>query len=484
MKTLQALLNNTPFLEIIGKPDIDIENISFNSNEILENTLFIALQGTHVDAHKFIPDVIKKGAVAVVCEILPETREGHITYIKVQNSSSTLGLVCSNFFDNPSSKLKLIGITGTNGKTTIATLLFNMFIELGYKVGLISTICNMINSEIIPSTHTTPNQFVLNKLLGNMVDNGCEFCFMEVSSHSVVQNRVAGLNFAGGVFTNITHDHLDYHKTFENYIAAKKGFFDNLNEQAFALTNLDDRNGSVMTQNTKARKYSYSLKTIADFNTKVLETNFEGMQLQINGNDIWCRLIGNFNAYNLTAIYGTAILLGQNNNEVLRVLSNLNAAEGRFETIKDKNNVIAIIDYAHTPDAIKKVLSTISFIKSSTQKIITVIGAGGDRDKTKRPEMASIAIKNSDKVILTSDNPRSEDPSVIIQEMYLELEEHDKKNVLSITDRKEAIKTAYTIARPGDIILIAGKGHEKYQEINGVKYPFDDKQIIKELMEL
>jgi UDP-N-acetylmuramoyl-L-alanyl-D-glutamate--2,6-diaminopimelate ligase len=378
----------------------------------------------------------------------------------------------------------LVGITGTNGKTTIATLLSNLFMEMGYKVGLLSTICNKINDEIIPSTHTTPDQFELNKLLGMMVEKGCEYCFMEVSSHAVVQNRVAGLYFAGGVFTNITHDHLDYHKTFENYISSKKEFFDRLPDNAFALTNIDDRNGNVMLQNCKAKKFSYSLHTLADFKTRILENNFGGMQLQINDHEIWSRLIGTFNAYNLTAIYATAILLGQDTNEILTALSNLYPAEGRFESIKDKKNVVAIVDYAHTPDAVKKVLSTIASIKNNNEKIITVIGAGGDRDKTKRPEMANISAQISDRVILTSDNPRSEDPAIIVDEMEKGISAADKLKVLTILDRKEAIKTAYALAQPNDIILIAGKGHEKYQEIKGIKYPFDDKQIIKELMEL
>jgi UDP-N-acetylmuramoyl-L-alanyl-D-glutamate--2,6-diaminopimelate ligase len=482
MKSLRYLLHDIEPIEIIGNTDIGIENVSFNSNDIKKNELFIAVRGTHVDAHKFIPDAIKKGAVAVICETFPVLTEKNITYIKVHNSGNALGLVCSNFFDNPSTKLKLIGITGTNGKTTIATLLCNLFIEMGYKAGLISTICNRINREVIPSTHTTPDQIVLNKLLARMVENGCEYCFMEVSSHAIVQNRVAGLDFAGGVFTNITHDHLDYHKTFENYISAKKSFFDRLSESSFALTNIDDRNGSVMLQNTKARKYSYSLKTLSDFKTKILENSFGGMQLQINSKEIWCKLVGYFNAYNLTAIYATAILLDQKEEAILTILSNLESAEGRFESFKDSKNVVAIVDYAHTPDALKNVLDTIASIKKNSEKIITVIGAGGDRDKSKRPEMASISSEISDRVILTSDNPRSEDPVVIVEEMEKGISPSIKFKVLTILDRKEAIKTAYALAQSGDIIFIAGKGHEKYQEIKGVKYPFDDRQIIKELM--
>jgi len=484
MKTLKDLLHDIDIIQIIGNTDVGIESVSFNSNDIKSNELFVAVRGTNVDAHKFIPDALSKGAVAVICEDMPSELKSQITYVKVKNSGKALGIICSNLFDNPSSKLKLVGITGTNGKTTIATLLSNLFMELGYKVGLLSTICNKINDEIIPSTHTTPDPYVLNKLLGMMVEKGCEYCFMEVSSHAVVQNRVAGLHFAGGVFTNITHDHLDYHKTFENYISAKKEFFDRLPDNAFALTNIDDRNGNVMLQNSRAKKYSYSLQTLADFKTRILENNFGGMLLQINEQEVWSRLIGNFNAYNLTAIYATAILLGQDKNEILKALSNLYPAEGRFESIKDKKNVVAIVDYAHTPDAVKKVLTTIASIKKSNEKIITVIGAGGDRDKTKRPEMANISVQISDRVILTSDNPRSEDPSIILEEMEKGVSAADKMKVLTILDRKEAIKTAYALAQPNDIILIAGKGHEKYQDIKGIKYPFDDKQIIKELMEL
>jgi UDP-N-acetylmuramoyl-L-alanyl-D-glutamate--2,6-diaminopimelate ligase len=482
MKTLKVLLQDIEPIETIGDIDIGIESVCFNSNEVKKNDLFIAIKGTNVDAYKFIPDAIRKGAVAIICETLPIINEKNITYVKVKDSGKALGFVCSSFFNKPSLNLKLIGITGTNGKTTIATLLYNMFLSLGYKAGLLSTICNQINRNTIPSTHTTPDHFVLNGLLKMMVDSGCEYCFMEVSSHAIVQNRVAGLHFSGGIFTNITHDHLDYHQTFDNYISAKKAFFDDLPQTSFALTNIDDKNGSVMLQNTKARKYSYSLKNQADFKTKIMENGFEGLQLQINNKEIWCKLVGNFNAYNLTAIYAAAILLEQKEESVLKILSNLESAEGRFETVKDNTNVIAIVDYAHTPDALKNVLATISSIKRNNARIITVIGAGGDRDKAKRPEMANISVKISNQVILTSDNPRSEDPAVILKEMENGISSEDKNRALSIIDRKEAIKAAYALAQPGDIILIAGKGHEKYQEIKGVKYPFDDKQIIRDLM--
>lgn len=483
-KWLTDILREIVILEIVGDVYVEIDNVSFDSKDIKNNTLFVATRGTNIDAHNFIPDAINNGSVAIVCEKFPNELFNNIAYVKVNNSSVALGYICSNFYDNPSRKLKLIGITGTNGKTTIATLLYNLFTKLGYKVGLLSTICNKISTDIIPSTHTTPDTVILNKLLVIMVDRGCEYCFMEVSSHAIIQNRIAGLYFAGGIFTNLTHDHLDYHKTFGNYISAKKSFFDNLTDNAFALTNIDDKNGKLMLQNTKARKFTYSLKSKADFSTIILENNFGGLKLQIDSFEIWCRLIGNFNAYNITAVYATALIAGQKAEEVLSIISNLDAIEGRFEWFKDKNNVIAIVDYAHTPDAIKKVLTTISAIKKHNEKIITVIGAGGDRDKAKRPEMADISVKKSDRVILTSDNPRTEDPAIIIKEMCHGISDKDMRKAISIIDRKEAIKAAYSLAQPGDIILIAGKGHEKYQEIKGLRYSFDDKQIIKELMSI
>lgn len=484
VKKLNELLSKTDTLQIIGKTDFIIEHISFNSNTILNNTIFIAIKGINVDAHLYIPDAIEKGVVAIVCEILPNIIAKNVTYVKVTDSSVALGTICNSFFNHPSSKLKLIGVTGTNGKTTVATLLYKLFKILGYKVGLISTICIRINDEIIPSNHTTPDQFALNKSLSTMVENGCEYCFMEVSSHSTTQNRISGLCFNGGIFTNITHDHLDYHRTFENYLSAKKKFFDNLPNTGFALINSDDQNGMVMIQNCYAKKYLYSLQNESDFKTKIIECQFFGMHLMIDGNEIWSHLIGKFNAYNLTAIYATAILLDQDKIRVLTALSELYPVVGRFEQLKDKNNVVAIIDYAHTPDAINNILSTIASIRNDKQKIITVIGAGGNRDKTKRPKMAKIASKFSDYVVLTSDNPRSEDPKLIIEEMEAGIDITNKNKVLSITDRKEAIKVAYNLAKPWDIILIAGKGHERFQEIKGIKYPFDDKKTIKELMNI
>jgi len=481
---LNNILANTGFTEIVGNPDKDISLVSFNSKDCGQHSLFVAVKGVHVDGHNFIGDAVKQGAAAVVCEVLPEKITTGVTYIKVPDSNYALGVLCDNFFDHPSSKLKLVGVTGTNGKTTIATLLYRAFILLGYKAGLLSTICYRVNDKEVPATHTTPDPFMINRLMFEMVEAGCAYCFMEVSSHAVVQKRIAGLCFAGGVFTNITHDHLDYHKTFENYIEAKKAFFDELPADAFALTNVDDRNGLVMVQNTKAKKYTYGLRHMADFKTRLIENRIDGMQINIDGTELWCNLVGMFNAYNITAIYAVAILLQQGKDQVLTLLSGLTAAEGRFESLKDANGIVAIIDYAHTPDALKNVLSTINQIQEGGGKIISVVGAGGDRDKTKRPEMGKIAASMSQRVILTSDNPRSEDPENIIEEMLAGIDIHERRKVLAIVNRLEAIKAAYAFAQPGDIILIAGKGHEKYQEIKGVKHPFDDKKIIKEIMNI
>lgn len=481
---LTNILNNIGQTEIFGRTDKYVSSVCFSSKSVVKDSLFVAVAGTSADGHNYIGDAIKQGATAIVCEKLPEKMLPDITYIKVSDSSFALGILCDNFFGHPSSKLKLVGITGTNGKTTIATLLYQTFINFGYKTGLLSTICYKVNENIFPATHTTPDPFMINKLLCDMVDAGCEYCFMEVSSHAVVQNRIAGLSFAGAVFTNITHDHLDYHKTFENYIEAKKAFFDKLPEEAFALTNIDDRNGGVMIQNTRAKKYTYGIRLMADFKSRLIENRIDGMQLNIDGVELWCKLVGLFNAYNITAIYAVAILLLQEKTQTLTLLSGLDAAEGRFESIKDDKNIVAIIDYAHTPDALKNVLSTINQIQQGSGKVITVVGAGGDRDKTKRPEMAKIAADMSSRVILTSDNPRSENPETIINEMAAGIDISKKQKVLIIENRKEAIKTAYALASAGDIILIAGKGHEKYQDIKGIKYPFDDKQIIKDLMKM
>ena len=480
MSLLKDILYGVAIEQVVGTTDIEINALHFDSRKVNEGSLFIAVNGTQTDGHQYIKSTLENGASAVVCEVLPNDLATGKTYVQVKDSAKALGIIAANFYQQPSEKLKLVGITGTNGKTTVATLLYQLFRELGFKTGLISTVENQINGKIIPSTHTTPYPIALNNLLKTMVDEGCDYCFMEVSSHAVVQERIAGLSFAGGVFTNITHDHLDFHKTFDNYIKAKKGFFDGLKKNAFALTNGDDKNGSVMLQNTTAHKKTYGLKTIADYKGKIIENQFSGLHLDVNGNEVYFKMVGNFNAYNLLAVYGTAMLLEQDSLKVLTILSNLNGAEGRFDYIIAPNKVIGIIDYAHTPDALQNALSTISDIANGTEKVITIIGCGGDRDKTKRPLMAKTACEWSDKVIFTSDNPRTEVPEKIIEEMMAGVSPVNQKKVMCITDRKEAIKTACHIAQAGDIILLAGKGHEKYQEIMGVKNPFDDKKILLE----
>ncbi len=481
MKSLQEILYGVAITEVIGNTGTGIEKICFDSRLVVPGTLFVAVKGTVSDGHQYIAEVVAQGAVAVICEHFPEETSG-ACFIKVENSAKALGIASSNFFDNPSDKLKLVGITGTNGKTTVATLLFRLFRELGYKVGLISTVQNQINGEVISSTHTTPDQISLNSLLNDMVISGCDYCFMEVSSHALAQYRTEGLFFTGGVFTNITHDHLDYHKTFGAYINAKKMFFDKLVKSAFALTNSDDKNGMVMLQNTRAHQKSFGLKNMADFKAKIIENSFNGLLLNLDGEEVWFKQVGSFNAYNLLAVYAVATLLEQDRGKTLTVLSRLDGAEGRFECIVSANGVIGIVDYAHTPDAIQNVLNTINDIRKGTEQVITIIGCGGDRDKSKRPVMAKIAAEQSDKVILTSDNPRSEIPEEIIHDMEDGITPVTRKRTLSITDRKEAIRTACHLAKTGDIILLAGKGHEKYQEVKGVKYPFDDKQILVEML--
>ena len=483
MRSLKEKLYKTGIESIVGTTDVLITNISFDSRNVSEGCLFIAIKGTNTDGHLYIDNVAKSGASAIVCENLPAVMMDGVTYVKVKDSSEALGWIASNFYDNPSTRLKLVGITGTNGKTTTVTLLHGLFRELGYQVGMLSTVCNKINEDIIPSTHTTPDAIQLNSLLKNMVDKGCTYCFIEVSSHAVVQHRITGLDFAGGIFSNITHDHLDYHKTFEEYLNAKKRFFDQLGSHAFALSNTDDRNGAVMLQNTKATKLTYALKNPADFKAKIIENGFTGLQMNVDGIETWFKLVGSFNAYNLLGIYACAVLLGQDRSEVLRILSKSEAVEGRFECLRSANGIIAIIDYAHTPDALQNVLSTIQSVREGNEDVITVVGCGGDRDVKKRPVMSRIACENSNKVILTSDNPRSENPDAIIEEMMKGVDIVSKRKVLSIVNRKEAIKTAFALAKPGDIILVAGKGHEKYQEVKGVKYPFDDKEIVKEIFE-
>lgn len=476
MRYLSDIVKGVPFTELQGSADVEISAVVFDSRKVVPGCLFVAVKGTVVDGHNYIGQAIKQGAAAIICEDLPAHVAAEVDFLMVADSAKVLGQVAANFYDKPADKLKLVGVTGTNGKTTVATLLYQLFCELGYKCGLLSTVENQINGKVIPSTHTTPDPVALNSLLNDMVEQGCDYAFMEVSSHAVAQHRIEGLTFAGGIFTNLTHDHLDYHKTFDNYLKAKKAFFDGLPKDAFALTNVDDRNGNVMLQNTKAHKKSYGLKNMADYRAKILENQFGGLLLMIDGEEVWFRMVGSFNAYNLLAVYSTAMLLEQDKAKVLTALSKLSGAEGRFDYVVAPNKVIGIVDYAHTPDAVQNVLSTIHDIRKGSEKVITVIGCGGDRDKTKRPVMAKVACEWSDKVILTSDNPRSEDPSTIIKDMEAGVDAAFKRATVSIADRHEAIKTAVMLAQPGDIILLAGKGHEKYQEIKGVKNHFDDKE--------
>ena len=484
MKLLSDILYKVKLEEIIGSTHVAISSIVFDSRKVKKDSLFVATKGAADDGHIYIQKAIELGAIAIVCEEIPKDKNDQITYVKVADSTYALGVMACNYFDNPSEKLKLVGITGTNGKTTTVTLLFNLFKSLGYSVGLLSTVQNKINNTVIPSTHTTPDAITLNELLFKMEEQGCEFVFMEVSSHAIVQNRIAGISFTGALFSNITHDHLDYHKTFDEYIKAKKEFFNLLPSTAFALTNRDDKNGMVMLQNTKANKYTYALKNIADYKCKIIESHLNGLLLNIDNHEVWVKLIGTFNAYNILSVYATAVLLKQDITSVLTALSNLNSVEGRFQYVKSPNGVIGIIDYAHTPDALKNVLETVKEIRSGSEQVITLLGCGGDRDSAKRPIMAAIACEYSNKVILTSDNPRTEDPEEILNQMQAGVNPVDVKKVLRITDRREAIKIACSFSSKGDIILIAGKGHEKYQEINGVKHDFDDLEILKETIKI
>ena len=462
-----------------------VKYLQSDSRKVTAGSCFIAVKGTAADGHDFIEKAIENGATVVVCEAMPQNLQAGITYIEVENSAATAGLMSHNFYGEPTTKIKLVGVTGTNGKTTIATLLFKLFTALNYKCGLISTVQNQIGGTIIPATHTTPDAISLNALLKQMAEEGCDYVFMEVSSHAIHQHRIEGLQFAGALFSNITHDHLDYHKTFDEYIRVKKAWFDGLPSSAFAISNADDKRGAVMLQNTAAKKYFYSLKTMADFKGKILDNSLTGLHLVVNDIDVHFRLIGEFNAYNLLAVYGTAICLGEDKNETLQVLSSLDGAEGRFDySISNNDKLVGIVDYAHTPDALLNVLATIKKLRQGHEQVITVVGCGGDRDRTKRPIMAEVACEYSDKVILTSDNPRSEDPLEIIKDMEAGVNVAARKKVLSIADRKEAIKTAVTLAKNEDILLIAGKGHEKYQDIKGVKYDFDDKKVLKEMFEL
>jgi UDP-N-acetylmuramoyl-L-alanyl-D-glutamate--2,6-diaminopimelate ligase len=481
MVKLKDLIDFKVILRIEGNDESEIAGLAFDSRKVEPGFVFFAVKGVSNDGHQYIDTAISKGAVAIVCENFPTTISTGITYIQVENPSVTLGEMASNFYGQPSHKLKLVGITGTNGKTTTVTLLYRLVMSLGYKAGLVSTISYKINSEEFPASHTTPDQLQLNQLMKKMVDEGCEYCFMEVSSHAIDQNRIAGLDFDGAIFSNITHDHLDYHKTFDAYIKAKKKFFDGLKPQAFAISNVDDKNGNVMLQNTKARKITYSLRGMADHKCKILENHFDGTLMLIDGFEIWTHFVGKFNAYNLLAVYTAALSLGFEKEDILRELSNIQSVDGRFEVIRSAEGTYAIVDYAHTPDALKNVLTTIDEIRSGKVQLICVVGAGGDRDKTKRPEMAAIACKISDKVILTSDNPRTEDPLQILKDMEAGIDIVSHKKVLTIPDRREALKTAAMLALPGDIILIAGKGHEPYQEIMGVKYHFDDREEVKKI---
>lgn len=484
MKQLKDILYKAGLQEIIGSTSVEVNAVKFSSREVEKGALFVAVRGTQTDGHNYIQQAVEAGAAAVVCEEFPKMIRQGLTYIRVTDSAIALSVIASNFYDNPSEKIKLIGITGTNGKTTSATLLFHLFRGLGYRCGLISTVQNQVNEEVLPATHTTPDPVRLNALLYMMVRENCDYCFMEVSSHAVAQHRIAGLNFRGGLFTNITHDHLDYHKTFDEYIRAKKGFFDQLSEDAFAIYNSDDRNGKIMVQNCKAEKKSFGLKSMADFRSRIIENNFSGLMLNIDNNEVLCRLIGSFNAYNITGIYAVAMMLGEDKLNVLTGISSLLPVEGRFEYVISGNNITGIVDYAHTPDALQNVLSTINDIRTGNEKVITVFGCGGDRDAAKRPIMTKIACDMSDKVILTSDNPRSEDPEKIIEEMKTGIPPQHFRKTLAVTDRKEALRVACSLAVPGDIILVAGKGHEKYQEIKGVKQPFDDKQVLEDCFKI
>lgn len=476
---LRNLLENSKFVKCVGSEDVDIKGIEFDSRKVEPGSLFVAQRGVNVDGHKFIAKAIELGASAIACEDLPTDLPESVSFVQVEDSNAVLGEIAAAFYFNPSQKMKVVGVTGTNGKTSIASLLHRLFRELGYCVGLISTISYKVNEREEVASHTTPNALKIQELLAEMVEEGCDYCFMEVSSHAVHQKRISGIEYAGGIFTNITHDHLDYHKTFAEYIKAKKGFFDGLLSKAFAITNADDKNGMVMLQNTKAKKLTYSNRSMADYRCKVIESHFDGMLLNMDDHEIWTRFVGLFNASNLLAVYSAAIELEQDKDEVLSIISNLTPVAGRFEIIRSLDGKYAIVDYAHTPDALKNVLGAISEIRTRNEQVITVVGAGGDRDKTKRPEMTREALQASDKVILTSDNPRTEDPAEIIKDMEAGVEAHFKNKVVSIENRREAIKTAALLAQTGDIILIAGKGHENYQEIHGVKHHFDDVEEIK-----
>jgi UDP-N-acetylmuramoyl-L-alanyl-D-glutamate--2,6-diaminopimelate ligase len=484
MAELKNILYRVSLTSTYGNMDVEVKGVCFDSRKVQPGFLFVAVKGTQSDGHEFISRAVDLGASAIVCEKLPDTIYEKATYVTVKNSAQSLGIIAANFFGNPSQKLKLVGVTGTNGKTTVATLLYQLFGTLGHRCGLISTVEYRIIDKVLPSTHTTPDPVQLNHLLKDMVDAGCRYAFMEVSSHAIDQERIAGLQFTGAIFTNITHDHLDYHKTFENYIKAKKKFFDALTSDAFALVNADDKRGMVMLQNTKARKYTFGLRKLTDFKGKMLSNTIEGLEMEMMQKPVWFKLIGDFNAYNILAVFGAAMLMDQDADQVLTTLSSMQGAVGRFELIGRGSKITAIVDYAHTPDALKNVLETIKQFRSGNEQVITVVGCGGNRDKTKRPLMASIAVRFSDKVVLTSDNPRDEDPMAIIREMQSGIGPSDARKTLVIPDREEAIKTACMMANPKDIVLVAGKGHETYQEIKGVKHPFDDREVVERMLKL
>lgn len=484
MPEIRDILYAVRITSTVGDMNVDVKGVAFDSRRVEIGFLFVAIKGTQADGHKFIDKAIDLGAIVVVCEVLPESPNHTVTYITVKDTSQALGLICANFYGNPSRKLKLVGVTGTNGKTTVATLLFQLFTSMGKKCGLLSTVENRITDTVLPATHTTPDPIQINQLLLKMLEVGCTHAFMEVSSHATAQGRIGGLHFAGGLFTNITHDHLDYHHTFETYIRAKKIFFDGLPSEAFALINVDDKRGMVMLQNTKAHKYTYGLKKMADYRTKIITNSLDGLELTIENKNVWFRLIGDFNAYNLLCVYSAAVLLGEDAEEVLLRLSSLTGAVGRFERVMPGTKFTAIVDYAHTPDALKNVLETITNFRSGTDQVITVLGCGGNRDRTKRPLMAAIACKYSTKVIFTSDNPRDEDPKEIIKEMQQGVGPADAKKTLVMVDREEAIKTACMMAKEKDIILVAGKGHETYQEVKGVKRPFDDREVVGRMLKM
>ncbi|WGD35323.1 UDP-N-acetylmuramoyl-L-alanyl-D-glutamate--2,6-diaminopimelate ligase [Olleya sp. YS] len=482
MNSLKDILYKVTLDAVVGSTNILVRNVHFNSRKVAINDVFVAIKGSVTDGHQFIENAVKQGAIAIVCEQLPKKTKSGITYIQVDDSSRALAIMAANFYGNPSENLKLVGVTGTNGKTTIASLLYQLFKKAGYKVGLLSTVKIMVDNTEYPATHTTPDSLTINQYLKMMNDEGVEFCFMEVSSHGIHQNRTLGLKFEGGIFTNLSHDHLDYHDTFAEYRDVKKRFFDELPKTAFALTNADDKNGSVMLQNTKAKQYTYALKSFADYKAQILENQFNGLLLKLNGNEVWVRLIGTFNAYNILAIFATAELLGLEKEETLRLISELESVSGRFQFLISDDKITAIVDYAHTPDALQNVLETINDIRTKNEEVITVVGCGGDRDATKRPKMGHIASALSTKVIFTSDNPRSEKPEAIIEEIEKGVEPQNFKKTMSIVDRKQAIKTACQLANPNDIILIAGKGHETYQEVNGKRHDFDDFKMVKEFL--